>query len=479
MTEILIAGGVVVTMDPERRVIEDGAVAIKDDRIVAVGETAALSAAHPYAQRIDAKRKIVMPGLIDGHAHAGHGLVKTMGGGDGNAWYKACEQIYTTGSDGDFWYAESRLAALERLKAGVTTGVSLLGGGDSFMRTDDTHYGERHCDGVAEIGTRSIVAVGPTRKLAPLTYRTYHANGSTSDRDVTFKDQVAVCEALIDGRHGSADGRVQICLITPVYRPADEELTAAEISVLTDRQKEIRALSRARGVLFTQDGHLTGSIATAHELFGHLGPDALFSHSIDLTEAEIALCRETGTRIVHNPSAVMSIRGRCPVPELLDAGVTVLLGSDGTAPDRGGDMFRHMWQCMHYHRRHFRDAGVLPPGKVLEMCTIDAAHGLGMADQIGSLEAGKKADVILVDLAKPHLYPYNMPLYRLVCFASGADVDTVIVNGKILMQGRNLTETDEMAVLEDAQIATEKMLDRTGLRPLLDLPSTFWGHTHY
>ena len=142
-------------------------------------------------------------------------------------------------------------------------------------------------------------------------------------------------------------------------------------------------------------------------------------------------------------------------------------------------MFRHMWQCMHYHRRHFRDAGVLPPGKVLEMCTIDAAHGLGMGDQIGSLEIGKKADVVLVDLAKPHLYPYNMPLYRLVCFASGADVDSVIVNGELLMEGRRLTRIDEMAILEDAQIATETMLDRTGLRPLLDLPAAFWGRTHY
>jgi cytosine/adenosine deaminase-related metal-dependent hydrolase len=248
---------------------------------------------------------------------------------------------------------------------------------------------------------------------------------------------------------------------------------------MTDRQKAIRALSRDRGLLFTQDGHLGGSISTAHDMFGHLGPDALFSHSIDLTERDIALCQATGTRIVHNPSAVMSIRGRCPVPELLDAGVTVLLGSDGTAPDRGADMFRHMWQCMHYHRRHFRDAGVLPPGKVLEMCTIDAANGLGMGDQIGSLEVGKKADVILVDLAKPHLYPYNMPLYRLVCFASGADVDTVIINGEIVMEGRRLTRVDEMAILEDAQIATETMLDRTGLRPLLDLPTTFWGHSHY
>ena len=283
MADILITGGIVVTMDPTRRVIDDGAVAITADRIVAVGDSATVAAAHPAPKHIDARRKIIMPGLIDGHAHAGHGLVKTMGGGDGDAWYQACQQIYTTGSDSQFWYAESRLAALERLKAGVTTGVSLLGGGDSFMRTDDPVYGERHCDGVAEVGTRSIVAVGPHRAPYPLTYRTYHDSGTTSDRAIHFRDQLAVCEALIDRRHGSADGRVQICLITPVYRPSEESLSAAELAAMTDRQKTIRALSRERGVLFTQDGHLTGSIETAHDLFDHLGPDALFSHSIDLS----------------------------------------------------------------------------------------------------------------------------------------------------------------------------------------------------
>ena len=95
----------------------------------------------------------------------------------------------------------------------------------------------------------------------------------------------------------------------------------------------------------------------------------------------------------------ISIRGRCPVPELIDAGVTVALGSDGAAPDRGYDMFRHMFQCMHYHRRHFRDAGVLPHGKVLEMVTIDAARALSLDHEIGSLEPGRLADVCVWDWA--------------------------------------------------------------------------------
>ena len=175
----------------------------------------------------------------------------------------------------------------------------------------------------------------------------------------------------------------------------------------------------------------------------------------------------------------MSIRGRCPVPELIDAGVTVALGSDGTAPDRSYDMFRHMFQCMHYHRRHFRDAGVLPHGKVLEMVTIDAARALGLEHEIGSLEAGKKADIILVDLFKPHMMPLNMPVYRVTSFASGSDVVTTIVNGQVLMEDGKVSRVDEAEVMERAQAATDLMLERTGLRHLLTPPDTLWKVAHY
>jgi cytosine/adenosine deaminase-related metal-dependent hydrolase len=151
MTDILIRGGTVVAMDEARRVIEDGAVAITGDRIAAVGPRAEVEAAHGGAATIiEAKGRAILPGLIDAHAHAGHALVKTMGGGDSAAWSEACRIIYTTASPPSFWRAEARLAALERLKNGVTTGVSLLGGGDSIMRVDDPAHGEAHAAGGAD-----------------------------------------------------------------------------------------------------------------------------------------------------------------------------------------------------------------------------------------------------------------------------------------------------------------------------------------
>jgi cytosine/adenosine deaminase-related metal-dependent hydrolase len=475
MADIIITQGIVVTMDPQRRVIEDGAVAIEKERIVAVGPTNEVMAAHQAAVVIDATNKVVMPGLIDSHGHAGHGLIKTMGGGDSQQWYQACEKAYTVASTPEFWRAEARLAALERLHFGVTTGVSLLGGGDTILRTDEPVYGDAHCEGVREVGTRSVVAVGPTRPPHPRIYARF-VDWRAVERPVTFDEQFETCQTLIKTWHGKHGGRLNIALITPTLRPEHcGELGEADLTEARRQAQMTANLAREAGLVFTQDGHTRGSVAYAKEL-GILGPNALLSHATNLTEEEIQIVADTGTHISHNPSAIASILGRCPVPELLEAGANVCLGSDATAPDRSGDMFRHMQQCMHYHRTYFKDPTWLPPGRVLEMCTIDGAKALGMENEIGSLEVGKKADVVLLDLRRPHLYPLNMPVFRLIYFANGNDVDTVIIDGRIALQGRKATFVNEDEILDDAQREAEALLDRTGFRFMLDTPKMFWSH---
>jgi cytosine/adenosine deaminase-related metal-dependent hydrolase len=475
--DLLIVDGSVITVDAQRRVIEHGAVAIDRDRIVAVGPTSAIVAGYTARKTIDARRKAVLPGLIDCHAHAGHGLLKTMGAGDAEAWSDACRVIYTTGSDEDFWHAEAKLAALERLKSGTTTGVCLFGGGDTIMRVDDPRYAARHCAAIAEAGTRSFLAIGPSRPPAPRVYRSWRGD-RYEDCEVTFEQMYESCEEIVRTEHGGAGGRVHICVTLPVFLPQHDAEHLHHEATFRAQARQYGDLARRKGLAFTQDGHRTGTIELAGEM-GLLGTNAFMSHSIDLAPGDIDACVRTGTKIVHNPSAIMSIRGRCPVPELIEAGVTVALGSDGIAPDRSYDMFRHMFQCMHYHRRHFRDAGVLPHGKVLEMVTIDAARALGLEHEIGSLEVGKKADVILVDLFKPHLVPLNMPVYRVTCFANGADVSTTIVDGKVLMEDRKVRTLDENEVMEQAQAATDRMLERTGLARLLEPPPTLWNAAHY
>jgi len=474
--DIVITGGPVITMDPQRRVIDDGAVAILADRIVAVGPSAELSRGYKGRRTIDARRKVVMPGLIDGHGHAGHGLVKSLGTDMPGEWYKACQRIYAEASTEEFWSADALLTALERLKFGVTTGVTFFGGGDSIMRTDDPRYGDRHLDAVRQVGVRWVLAVGPRRGPYPNKYVRWDGDASR-DLAVTFEDELRTSETLIRRWHGQANGKISIAMMFPTHHPDTTPLTPAAQDTLAAQARAARALSRKYGLLFMQDGHSRGSVKYAHEFMKILGPDALLSHATELTAEEIAICRNTDTRIVHNPSAIASILGRCPATELMDAGVTVMLGSDGVAPDRSYDMFRHMFQAMRYHRFYFRDESVLPAGKVLEMATIDAARALGMEKDLGSIEAGKKADVILVDMFKPHLVPLNMPVYRLAYFANGNDIDTVIVNGEILMEGRRVRSVDEAGVLELAQTEGEKAIRRAGLTHLLIIPDRFWNVT--
>jgi cytosine/adenosine deaminase-related metal-dependent hydrolase len=154
-----------------------------------------------------------------------------------------------------------------------------------------------------------------------------------------------------------------------------------------------------------------------------------------------------------------------------------MLGSDGVAPDRSYDMFRHMFQAMRYQRARLRDASVVPAGKVLEMVTIDAARALGMDQEIGSLEPGKKADVILVDMFRPHLVPMNMPAYRVAYFANGNDVSTVLVDGRVLMRDRRVLSVNEEEVLLLAGQEAEAAIRRTGLERLKEVPEGFWGRS--
>ncbi|HEX4931553.1 MAG TPA: amidohydrolase family protein [Gemmatimonadaceae bacterium] len=277
--------------------------------------------------------------------------------------------------------------------------------------------------------------------------------------------------------NGAGDGRLHLAMAFPTHHPETTPLTAEAQAQLVAQARATRALSKQYRLLFTQDGHSRGSVQFAQDVFDVLGPDALLSHATGMTDEEVRIVARTGTKIVHNPSANAAIRERFTLLELLDAGATVMLGSDGVAPDRSFDMFRHMFQAMRYHRFYYHDSKVLPAGKVLEMATVDAAKALGLEKEVGSLEAGKKGDVILLDWSRPHLVPRNMPLYRVAYFANGNDVSTVLVNGRILMRDRRVLTVDEATVIRNADREAALAIRRAGLDSLLETPKGFWGRT--
>jgi len=464
-------------MDPARRVIADGAVAVEKDTILDVGPSAEIEKSHGADLEIEARGMIAMPGLMDGHAHAGHSLLRSLGMHN-ETWYKACEVIYAEASTEEFWGVDALLTYLERLRFGTTCGVTFLGGGDSIMRVDDPVFARRYCESAERVGVRAFVAVGPRRPPYPSKYSRW---SGTARRDYTasFEDQVKTCEKIVEQNHGTAEGRVKAATMLPTPHPEDKPITGVELDDLKQQSDIVRGISRRENLMFTMDGHSRGTVKFCHEELNLLGPEALFSHCTELTEEEIRLLAETGTKVVHNPSAVASMLGRCPVPEMLDAGVTVALGSDAGAPDRSYDMFRHMFVCARYHRRHFRDPRVLPPGKVLEMATIDGARAFRMDREIGSIERGKKADLVLLDARKPHLYPLNMPVDKVTCFANGGDVDTVIVDGRVLMAGGEVKTVDEQAILDHAQEEIEAAVGRSGLKGLHETTDRYWGHSRY
>jgi 5-methylthioadenosine/S-adenosylhomocysteine deaminase len=477
LVDILIKNGIIVTMDPNRRVIADGAAAVEKDRITDLGPSPELERSYDADREIDARGMVVLPGLMDGHGHAGHSLLRSLGQHN-DTWYKACEAIYAEASTEEFWRVDALLTYLERLSFGTTCGVTFLGGGDSVMRVDDPVFAKRHCEAAEKVGVRTFLAVGPRRPPYPSKFSIWSGD-NRRDRSVSFEEQVKTCEKIIEQNNGVAEGRVKVAVMLPTPHPENKPIVGAELEDLKQQSSIVRGISRKEDLMFTMDGHSRGTVEFCHRELDLLGPEALFSHSTNLTDEEIRLLSETGTKVTHNPSAIASMLGRCPVPELLDAGVTVVLGSDAGAPDRSYDMFRHMFQCMRYHRRHFRDPRVLPPGKVLEMATIDGAKAFREEADLGSLEVGKKADIILVNMKKPHLHPLNMPVDRLTYYANGNDVDTVIVDGRILMMGREIKTLDMYNVLEQADQEIEAAVGRSGLKDLYATTDRYWGHSRY
>jgi cytosine/adenosine deaminase-related metal-dependent hydrolase len=457
VTDLLVAGGTVVTLDPERRVIADGAVAVAGGRILAVGPRAEVEAVHPHpARRLDARGKAVLPGLVDAHAHAGHGLVKTLGFGDSAAWMEACRAIYTLASPPAFWAAEARLAALERLMFGVTTGVSLLGGGDSVHRVDDPAAGEARAAAVAEVGIRDVMAVGPSRAAHP--YR--GLSGEVAP--VPIGRQIEVSGLLFERLHGR--GLQRLCALLPVYRETSHD--AEKVKAVEATGRAVLELAERFGARFHQDGHRSGSVEMAERMFGLLSENAFLSHCTDLTDGDVDSLARTGAHVVHNPAAIAAVRGFCPVIRLLERRVNVGLGSDATAPDRSGDMLRHIREAMRYAQRAARDERLLPPGRALEMATLDAARALGMEAEIGSLEPDKRADLITVDLTAPHMAPANMPVWRVVCFANGQDVRDVVVDGRVLLEERRAPDLDAAAIIAEAEARAAEALRAAGLAHL-------------
>lgn len=476
MLDLLLTHAAVITMDPARRVFDDGAVAVDQGRIVAVGRTADLVPAYAARKTLDCRQRVVMPGLVDAHGHGGHSLLKTIAADTSNVWMRVVTPVYFHFVTDDFWYVEGLLSALERLRFGVTCGVSVMG---SQPRSDDPIFACNHAKAYAEVGLREVVAVGPCAPPWPHESSRW-VEGRRVRKAFTLDEALAGAEAAIETWHHGAQDRIRV-FITPFTivpsllsnGPTPPDVGAALQPSDREQARRVRAIAAKYATRIHSDA-FGGMIKLAsQDEYGLLGPDVHLQHCHGLSVEEVQIVAETDTRIGHSPGPSAF---RCPVPELMQAGATVAVTTDGTSPRQTFDLFQAIRKAQLLTQVHFRDRAYLPPGKLLEMVTIDAARALGWEDEIGSLEAGKKADIIVINMGRPHLMPNFMPVHRLVYEAVGNDVETVIVDGRLVMEQGTVLTVDEEAVFDAAQAEALALVQRAGLEPHMQHSS--WGQVY-
>jgi cytosine/adenosine deaminase-related metal-dependent hydrolase len=489
--DILVKNGVILTMNSKNEIIKHGSIGIKDDRIVSIGPTSELD---EYGSKriIDASNSIVMPGFIDTYAHAGHSMIKGI-------WHPfrgwPSNDVYFHASTEDFWYADGLLAALDRVKSGTTTGVSIIGA--TPARLDDPAWAENNAKGVMEVGIKGIIGVGPPDPFIPGQNRlesTIWQNDTPKKNYYSYDDTLSNSEKVIKKWHMKAKGRIKVALAFPYLcgrlpshsKPgATYHYKEEDLSVLLEKAQEIRELSNKYGIQI--HSHLYGkALEFGLEKFGKenlydlIGPDVVLAHCNGLTPKEVSIIAETDTKIATAPSATEPTRfGRCPVPELIEAGAKVATSTDGAAPHMSFDMFISIRNEILIQRYHKQDPSYLPAGKALRMATIDAAHVLGCEDEIGSLEVGKKADIVLIDAHKAHFTPMVMVPQLLVYYGSGHDVNTVIVDGEIIMEDREVKTVDEHKIIDFAKSEIENSFSRFrrlgfDLDKYLEIGKEFW-----
>ena len=475
MTATVFRNATVIPVDPERRIIENGAVRVVDDRIAQVGPDAQVPA-QPGDRIIDCRGKVIIPGLIDAHGHAGHCLIRSIASDINPQWMTIVTPLYYHATTREFWYADGLVSGLERLRAGVTTGVSII---SSMPRSDDPEFAVNHARAYSEIGLREIICTGPAGLPWPREVTRWET-GEPLRRSITFAEMMEGAEAAIQTLDGSDGGRIRVYLtpftIVPSIETSNISTPDQAIALTPDDRMHARAvrdMARKHGVRLHSDafaGHIRLAWQDKENML--LGPDIHLQHCWGISPAEIEILAETGTHVTHAPPGRST-----PVIEMMARGINVALTTDGTAPSRHFDMLqtaRLFQSVQHVLRNH--DRFFFPPGKVLEMITVDAARALGMEDQIGSLEPGKKADLVVVDMNRPHLTPRWMPVHRLIHQATGADVDLVMVDGNILLEGGRVTTMDEGEALSQAEHEAIKLVQRSGARRYMHDPG--WGQLY-
>lgn len=420
--DLLLTGGAVVTMDETRRVYESGFVAVRGARIVAVGDAASLAAGNYRAKQIiNTGGKVVLPGLINTHTHIPMTLLRGLADDlDLQEWLtKYIFPAEAKNVTRDFVVAGTRLGLAEMIRGGTTTYA-------------DMYYFE---DAIAEETKRAGVrgVLGETVIDFPV------------PDNKTWAAALKYTESFLQRWQGDA-------LITPAIAPH------APYTVSTEHLAEVKAMAErlAAPIIIhlaeapTETKFIADKYNTRPALYleklNFLSPRVLAAHAVHVNDEEIKILKQREVGVAHCPQSNMKLSsGAAPVPQMLKVGVRLGLGTDGAASNHDLSMWEEIDTAAKLHKLVTMNPTVVTAQQALEMATIGGARALHMEKEIGSLEAGKRADLIVVDLSAPRLAPLYNLYSHLTYVVKAADVTDTIVNGRVLMRARRLLTLDEEA----------------------------------
>jgi 5-methylthioadenosine/S-adenosylhomocysteine deaminase len=420
-------------MDAARHIYDPGAVAVRGDAIVAVGPEAEIDSHYEAAKTIDATGEIVMPGLVNGHAHAAMSLFRGLADDlTLNDWLQ--KYIFPAEAKNvtpDFVEWGARLGILEMLRGGITTYA------DMYYFEDDVARVTKEAGMRGVLGETFIDFPAPDNKTVP--------------------QMIAYTEAYI--KHWQGDP-----LITPAVAPHSiytcSTKTLQEAAALARKYHAPILIHLAEAPPESAESRAKyGLSPTAYlESIGFLGPDVTAAHCVWVDAGDMRLLASRDVGCVHNPSSNMKLAsGVSPVVDLVAAGVPVGLGTDGAASNNDLDMFEEMDLATKLQKVARMNPQALPAEQAVAMATINGARALHMDKEIGSLETGKKADVILIRTNAPHATPMYNVYSQLVYALNASDVDTTIVGGKIVMEHRRMLTLNEAQILTKAREYAKKV----------------------
>ncbi|MEE4163135.1 MAG: amidohydrolase [Woeseiaceae bacterium] len=425
--DLIVYGDAVVTMDPEARVIENGAVAVDDGIILAVGSAGDIDERYSADEVLDGANRVVMPGLINGHSHAAMTLLR--GVADDLALMDWLENYIFPAEvafvDAEFVRIGTELACWEMLRGGTTTFVDMY------------YYPDAIAEVVESCGMRALISATVIDQRSP----DAESAGDGLDKGKGFIERW-------QGRHPR---------ITPIFGPhANYTLDAAQLAATRRAANElgvpisIHLSESPYEVQYSKETYGTTSIEMLEEIGFFDGP-TIAAHVVWPTESEIPILAERKVGVIHNPTSNMKIAsGIAPIATMLAAGVRVGIGTDGAASNNDLDLWEEMRLASFLQKVDRMDPEVLPAETVLRMATSGGAEAIGLGDTIGSLEPGKRADLIQVAFDDVHHVPTYDVMSHLVYVTDEQDVAAVVVDGTLLMRDGQFLTIDTARVRAEA-----------------------------